>query len=65
MLPIPLPIPAPLFAVCYLAYTYYSGRHPRGRVNHDAHFTGALAGLAFVALTDPASWVRALRAVLS
>jgi membrane associated rhomboid family serine protease len=63
MLPIPLPIPAPLFAVCYLAYTYYSGRHPRGRINHDAHFAGALAGLAFVALSDPASWVQAVRTV--
>jgi membrane associated rhomboid family serine protease len=26
---------------------------PRDRINHDAHFFGALAGLAFVLLTDP------------
>jgi membrane associated rhomboid family serine protease len=64
MLPIPLPIPAPLFAIGYLAYTFYAARAQRGRINHDAHFDGALAGLAFVAVTDPAAWARAARLVL-
>ena len=59
ILPLPVPIPAPLFAVGYLAYTWYAGRFMKGRVNHDAHFSGALAGLAFVALTDPQAWQRA------
>jgi membrane associated rhomboid family serine protease len=63
VLPIPLPIPAPIFAVCYLLYSYYASRHPHGRVNHEAHFNGALAGLAFVALTDPSAWRRALQAL--
>jgi membrane associated rhomboid family serine protease len=54
--PIPVPIPAPLFAVGYLAYTYYSARHARGRINHDAHLGGALTGLGFVAVTDPAAY---------
>lgn len=62
ILPIPLPIPAPLFAVGYLLYSYYAGRHPLGRINHEAHFNGALAGLAFVALADPAAWQRAWQA---
>jgi membrane associated rhomboid family serine protease len=60
MLPIPVPIPAPLFAVAYLAYTWYSARQARGRINHDAHFGGALAGLAFVALFDAQAYARAL-----
>jgi membrane associated rhomboid family serine protease len=64
IMPIPLPIPAPLFAVGYLAYTFYAARTQRGRINHDAHFDGALAGLAFVALTDPAAWERAGTIVL-
>jgi len=63
MLPIPVPIPAPLFAICYLAYTFYAARQARGRINHDAHFDGALAGMAFVAITDPESWGRAWRIV--
>lgn len=59
MLPIPVPIPAPLFAVLYLAYSFYAARRARGRINHDAHFDGALAGLAFVAITDFGAWQRA------
>jgi len=59
IMPIPVPIPAPLFAVCYLLYTYFAARTQRGRINHDAHFDGALAGLAFVLLTDPQALERA------
>lgn len=62
--PIPIPIPAPLFAVGYLWYSWWSGRSNRGRINHDAHFGGALAGIAFVALFDPDSFGRAIRMVL-
>jgi membrane associated rhomboid family serine protease len=61
--PIPLPIPAPLFAVLYLAYTVYASKQARGRVNHDAHLSGALAGLVFVLLTDAPAFARALRQV--
>ncbi len=61
--PLPIPIPAPLFAVGYLAYSYYQSRHSVGNVNHDAHFGGALTGLAFVALTDPRAFRRLLEIV--
>jgi membrane associated rhomboid family serine protease len=63
ILPIPLPIPAPLFALGYLAYTYYSARQSRDRVNHDAHFGGALTGLAFVAVTNPGAYRNLLATV--
>ena len=61
---IPIPIPAALFGVGYLVYSWWSARQNRGRINHDAHFGGALSGLAFVAVTDPQAFARALRIVL-
>lgn len=64
ILPIPVPIPSPLFAVAYLAYSYYAAGQARGRINHDAHLSGALAGIAFVALTDPATLARAVRSIV-
>lgn len=56
IIPIPVPIPAPLFAVGYLLYTWWQSKQNTGRVNHDAHFGGALTGLAFVALTEPSAY---------
>jgi membrane associated rhomboid family serine protease len=65
ILPFPIPIPAPLFAVLYLGYSYYSSRMTKGRINHDAHIFGALAGLAFVLLTDPATVLDVVRSLTS
>lgn len=59
ILPIPVPIPAPLFALGYLAFTWFASRQGGGRINHDAHLGGAIAGLVFVALHDPAAIERA------
>jgi membrane associated rhomboid family serine protease len=64
ILPIPIPIPAPVFAVAYLAYSYYASRHARGGINHDAHLAGAVAGIAFISLTDPAALGRAVHFVI-
>jgi membrane associated rhomboid family serine protease len=62
--PIPVPIPAALFAVGYVAYSYWASRQARGRINHDAHLCGALSGLVFVALTDPRAFLD-LKALLA
>jgi membrane associated rhomboid family serine protease len=56
ILPFPVPIPAPLFAVGYVAYSYWAARQQRGRINHDAHLCGAISGLLFVAFTEPAAY---------
>lgn len=56
ILPLPVPIPAPWFALGYLALTYYWSKRSRGRINHDAHLGGALAGLVFVAVTAPQAY---------
>ena len=62
IMPIPVPIPAPLFAVGYIAYSWYASKQNRGSINHDAHLAGAVAGLVFVALTEPglfgSAWAR-------
>ncbi len=55
---LPVPIPAPLFAVGYVAYSYWAGRRAYGRINHDAHLCGALTGIAFVAVTEPGALAR-------
>ncbi|MFC6634462.1 rhomboid family intramembrane serine protease [Microbulbifer taiwanensis] len=57
---LPVPIEAWLFGLLYLAYSYYAGRDRSRRINHDAHFWGAVIGLVFVALVDPAAWDRIL-----
>lgn len=62
--PIPIPVPATLFAFGYLAYSIWRSKHPQGRINHDAHLDGALTGLAFVAVTDFGAFPHAIRAVM-
>lgn len=43
--PIPIPIPAVIFGVLYLIYCQVALKKFNDRVNHDAHFWGAIAGV--------------------
>ncbi len=49
-----IPIPAPLFAVLYIAYTYFASKQSADMINHEAHLWGAIAGLATTILFEPA-----------
>jgi len=50
---IPFPIPAYVFGILYLAYSYYMDKRGGDNVAHDAHFFGAVYGLLFMVLLDP------------
>ena len=47
------PIPAWLFGLLYLGYSYYMSRSADTQVNHSAHFFGALSGILFSILFFP------------
>lgn len=50
---IPIGIPAVLFAVLYLGFSYYAAKKDIGNINHEAHFWGALAGVLLTMLLAP------------
>lgn len=50
---LPIGIPAPIFALLYLAYTYYASKQGIDNINHNAHLWGALAGLGITIFLNP------------
>jgi len=50
---VPIPIPAPLFAIGYIVLSTYLMRRGGGRISHEAHIAGALAGLLLAGLLSP------------
>lgn len=60
---VPIPVPAWLFALGYLAYSLYASRFVRDHINHDAHLGGAIVGIVFVLVTDPGAAQRALQLI--
>lgn len=48
-----LPVYSIVFAVLYLAFSYFMGKRKRDNINHDAHFWGAVYGFLFTALVEP------------
>ena len=53
ILPIPVPIPAILFAVLYVGYSIWMDRRGRDNVNHSAHLWGAAYGVLFTLVLEP------------
>ncbi len=51
--PIPLPIPAFIFAALYVGYSIWMDRRGRDNVNHSAHLWGAAYGVLFTLLMEP------------
>ncbi len=51
MFPIPVPMPAYIFAAIYIAYSIYMEKRQMDNVNHMAHLWGGVWGVAFIAFT--------------
>jgi len=51
--PIPVPIPAFLFAILYIGYSIWMDRRGGGNVNHSAHLWGAAYGVLFTLVLEP------------
>jgi membrane associated rhomboid family serine protease len=58
--PLPVPIPAWLYAALYLTYSFWGMKTGRGNVGHDAHLGGAIVGLLLAAAFEPAAVQRNL-----
>lgn len=52
---IPIYLPGWVFALLYMAYSFYAGIRGIGRVGHDAHLWGALAGIVLTVLMKPSA----------
>lgn len=53
LLLIPIPVNAVIMGVLYLGYSYYMAQRGGDHINHEAHFYGALFGIAFYLVLKP------------
>ena len=51
--PLPPIIPAWIFGILFIAYSYYSAKRMGGGINHEAHLWGAVAGLVLTIILIP------------
>jgi len=58
---VPIPIPAPLFAVGYILLSTFFMRREGGRISHEAHLAGAFSGLLLAGLLSPLGFGPLLR----
>ncbi len=59
----PVPIPAFIFGLLYLVYSAYMARRGTDNVGHDVHFWGAIFGVVFTTVLDPALFLSFLQYV--
>lgn len=53
--PIPVAMPAYIFAIIYVAYSVYMEKRQMNNVNHMAHLWGGLWGVVFILVTEPST----------
>lgn len=52
-----IPIPAIVFGILYLWYSYYMSKKNIDNIGHEAHIYGALGGMMLVTIIKPGIWV--------
>ncbi|NDC41954.1 MAG: rhomboid family intramembrane serine protease [Chitinophagia bacterium] len=50
---IPIGIPAIIYGVLYVGYSYFMSKRGNDSIGHDAHLSGAIFGFLFALLVDP------------
>lgn len=63
LLVLPIPTRAWVFGILYLGYEWYMGQRGNDGIAHDAHFAGAVVGIVFTVLLDPAVLGRFVAAI--
>jgi len=58
---IPVPIPAPLFAIGYVVISTFLMKRGKGHISHEAHLAGAFCGLVLAGLLSPNGFEPLLR----
>jgi len=53
--PIPFPLPAFIFGILYLTWSYFAAKQNQDMINHDAHFWGAISGILITIILKPSS----------
>jgi len=62
---LPIPIPAPIFAVGYILLSTYLMQRGRGNIGHEAHLAGAFTGLIVAGLLSPYGYAPLVETVRS
>ncbi len=53
-----LPMPAIIAGILFLGYSTYASRNPHDRIDHEAHFYGAVFGFIFTIVLKPALFMQ-------
>ncbi|MBS4000653.1 MAG: rhomboid family intramembrane serine protease [Desulfobulbaceae bacterium] len=51
--PLPIAIPAWIFGILYLLWSYFAAKRANDNINHDAHFYGAITGIIMMMILIP------------